>query len=192
MAGKGKPKTKPAQIEAEERQAAAVNLRKCGVTFEEIARQVGYASASGAYEAVKSAMAKTLREPADDLRQLELARLDTMLEAISENILAGDLDAIATALRISERRSRLLGLDMRERALSVNLPKMDNVGNGLSMIGVLIAKAAKGELLPDEAAKLAGLVQTYAKVAETTELEDRISRLEDCQLNNNTTREDAI
>ncbi len=192
MAGKGKAKTRPGQIEAEERQAAALNLRKCGVTFEEIARQVGYASASGAYEAVKSAMKKTLREPAEELRGLELARLDTMLEAISENVLAGDLDAIATALRISERRSRLLGLDMRERTLSVSLPKMKTIGNGLTLITELIAKAANGELLPDEATKLAGLVQTYAKVAETTELEERIVRLEGCRLNNNTAKEEAV
>lgn len=109
MARKGR--TTPKRIEKDERQAAAMNLRKCGVPYDRIAAELGYASASGAYEAVKAGLMKTLREPADELRQLELDRLDAMLEAISENVMAGDLDSIAAALRISERRARLLGLD---------------------------------------------------------------------------------
>lgn len=121
MAGKGPSKTSPKQIRAEERQAAAVNLRKAHVTYEEIARQLGYANASCAYHAVKTAMEKTLREPADELRQLELSRLDEMSQSIWENVLAGDLDSIATAIRISERRARLLGLDVKDSTLKLEL-----------------------------------------------------------------------
>lgn len=114
MAGTGSSKTSPARIEVDEKQVAALNLRKAGATFQEIASELGYASASGAYEAVKSGLDKTLREPAEELRKLELERLDVMWTAVWENALAGDLDAIATALRISERRARLLGLDTKE------------------------------------------------------------------------------
>lgn len=163
MAGKGKQKTRPAQIRTEERQAEALRLRKRGVTFEEIAHQVGYATPSGAYEAVKSAMAKTLREPADELRQLELARLDSMLEAIIEKVLSGDLDAIGTALRISERRSRLLGLDRRETPIKTKLSKLKEPGDVVTIIGELLDKVAAGELLPSEGEKLAALLLALSR-----------------------------
>lgn len=94
-----------------------MELRKAGCSFQEIADELDYASPSGAYEAVKAALDRTLREPADELRKVELERLDTMWAAVWENALAGDLDSIAAALRIAERRSRLLGLDVRESTL---------------------------------------------------------------------------
>ena len=165
MAGRGRAKTAPSRIEAEERQAAALNLRKAGVSFEEIARQTGYASASGAYEAVKAAMAKTLREPANELRELELARLDGMLEAISEAVMAGDLNAIGMALRISERRSRILGLDYRERPLSIKLPKLESAQDIPTVAGAILAGVAEGNLLPGEAARIAELLQVVERLA---------------------------
>lgn len=117
MAGKGASKTSPGRIEAAERQAEAMRLRRAHVSFEDIARELGYASASGAYHAVRAGLDKTLREPADELRKLELDRLDEMAQCIWENVLAGDLDSIGTALRIAERRARLLGLDIKESTL---------------------------------------------------------------------------
>ena len=45
------------------------------------------------------------------LRELEVQRLDAMLYAVWGNVLQGDVGAVNTALKISERRSRLLGLD---------------------------------------------------------------------------------
>ena len=45
------------------------------------------------------------------LRELEVQRLDAMLYAVWNDVLQGDANAVHTALRISERRSRLLGLD---------------------------------------------------------------------------------
>ena len=45
------------------------------------------------------------------LRELEVQRLDAMLYAVWDDVLHGDANAVHTALRISERRSRLLGLD---------------------------------------------------------------------------------
>ena len=45
------------------------------------------------------------------LRELEVQRLDAILYALWDDVLHGDANAVHTALRISERRSRLLGLD---------------------------------------------------------------------------------
>ena len=45
------------------------------------------------------------------LRELEMQRLDVILYAVWDDVLQGDANAVHTELRISERRSRLLGLD---------------------------------------------------------------------------------
>ena len=48
---------------------------------------------------------------AEDIRDVEVMRLSSMLEAIWPKAMRGDYRAIDRALRISERLSRLLGLD---------------------------------------------------------------------------------
>jgi hypothetical protein len=58
---------------------------------------------------------ETLQEPADEVRQLELLRLDRYLSAIAEKVDSGDLKAIDRALKIMERRSKLLGLDAPQK-----------------------------------------------------------------------------
>jgi predicted XRE-type DNA-binding protein len=45
----------------------------------------------------------------------QAARLDAMLEALWEKVQAGDPKAIAAALAIEDRRSKLLGLDVAQR-----------------------------------------------------------------------------
>ena len=101
------------QVRAHERHLQALELRKAGVTYEVIAGQLGYANASGARKAVVSALKATLREPAAELRELELARLDAMLLPLWRRVQAGDEKAVDRALRIMERRARLLGLDRK-------------------------------------------------------------------------------
>jgi transcriptional regulator len=99
-------------IDATEKQAKALVLRKAGASYAAIAEALGYGGVSGAFKAVSSALKKTLREPADELRTLELARLDDMLKAIAGHVAAGNLTAIDRALKIQQRRAALLGLDM--------------------------------------------------------------------------------
>lgn len=62
---------------------------------------------------VRSVIESAPLETPDELRRLEAARLDEMLASVAEGILAGDLNAVAAALRIQERRARLLGLDLK-------------------------------------------------------------------------------
>jgi hypothetical protein len=92
------------------KQAEALKLRLAGVGYEEIAQQVGYRSPDGAWKAVRSGLKRTLKEPADQVRRLEVDRLDRLLGAIWEKAIAGDGEAIDRA-RIMKRRAELLGLD---------------------------------------------------------------------------------
>ena len=99
------------QIVAAARQLRALELRKQGKQYSEIAAELGYASGSGAHAAVRGALKKTLQEPADELRAIENARLDAMLAALWPAIERGDAKAIAAGVKLSERRAKLNGLD---------------------------------------------------------------------------------
>ena len=111
MPGSGESLTSPRRLTAAERQRQALELRKAGVTFETIATQLGYRNRSGAYKAVMSALRRTLQEPADEVRRLELERLDALLLALWSQARQGHQGAIDRCLKIAERRAKLLGLD---------------------------------------------------------------------------------
>lgn len=96
-----------------------MDLRLTGKSFEAIAAEVGYAGPGSAYKALKRAMAKTLQEPADELRRIEGERLDRMYEIAygiaTGAVVAGKGDAALRALdrllTVQARRAALLGLD---------------------------------------------------------------------------------
>jgi len=98
-------------LAALERERQALTFRKGGATFEAIAAQLGYANHSGAYKAVRRAMRRTLQEPADELRALELARLDDLLRGVWVEACRGNVAKLDRVLKIMARRAALLGLD---------------------------------------------------------------------------------
>lgn len=99
------------KVTAAEKRARAVELRKAGATFEEIATAIPYANKGTAYKAVEQALREAVREPAQQLIELEVQRLDLMLRALWPSVVRGQLGAVDRALRVAERRARLLGLD---------------------------------------------------------------------------------
>lgn len=99
------------RISVADRQRQALELRKAGLSYDLIARRLKYRSRSGAHKAVQTALKKTLREPADELRQLELERLDAMLLGLWPQAQRGNQGAVDRVLKIMERRAKLLGLD---------------------------------------------------------------------------------
>jgi hypothetical protein len=104
-------KTSERRLRAIERQRQALELRKGGASFPEIAKALGYSGPAGAYQAVMSALRRTLKEPAEEVRTLEVARLDAMLLALWTQVKQGNQGAIDKALKVEERRAKLLGLD---------------------------------------------------------------------------------
>lgn len=103
-------KTPKPELIDKERQA--IELRRAGATFDDIAKALGYATPQGAYLAYHRALKRTLVEAgADDMRELELDRLDRLQRAVWSRALQGDIQAINTALKILDRRAKYLGLD---------------------------------------------------------------------------------
>jgi hypothetical protein len=112
-------KTAPAFAD---RDLAILNLRLHGLTFPEIARklpEMGFRAVG--VSRVHAIVTKSLRscrdEPARELRQLELLRLDQLQAAHYPAAMGGDAAAAARVLSIIDRRARLLGLDAGSEAV---------------------------------------------------------------------------
>lgn len=107
-------KRQPAAVptaEAMQRERDALELRRAGATYDAIADRLGYTNRGAAYKAVQRGLRRTIQEPADELRQLEVERLDRLLTAVWRSAMGGNLGAVDRVLRVAERRARLLGLD---------------------------------------------------------------------------------
>ena len=104
-------KSSAATIQARIKATKAVNLRLEGKTFPEIAKELGYNSQQAAYDAVMRTLKAMQREPADELRTLELERLDSIWPIHYLNAQAGDVQALTACMKVMERRAMLLGLN---------------------------------------------------------------------------------
>ena len=102
-------------VDALERQLKALELRKAGVAYEEIARALGFKWKSGAFAAVKRALKEVKREPCQELIVLEAERIDALFMAMYSKAKHGDYGAVDRCIHLMERRARLLGLDAPER-----------------------------------------------------------------------------
>lgn len=187
--GKGpKAITSAKSIREAERRAEIIQMRLDGRSLQEIGDHMGITAVS-VHNVITRALTSMAKEPAEELRGLELARLDT-LYAEAMNVLrsftpllhngkiiqipvidrngeivkdpdtglprtslaedkAARLAAVAAAVRVMERRSRLLGLDAPSRfqqdvTLTTDekpardLGKLDS--NEMQLLGVLLEK----------------------------------------------------
>ena len=147
-------------LEGAQRRANALELRSHGLTYDQIAAQLGI-SKSSAWETVQQGLADTIAEPAAAARKLELDRLDVLYQAAMRVLEAQHLtvshgrvvehdgtpidddgpvlQAIDRLVRISERRARLLGLDAPNR-VSVDAEKL-----GQEIITLLTNNTADGD-----------------------------------------------
>lgn len=109
------PALKP---EVAQRYRDVVRLKSGGLTFDEIADRVGYASRSGAKEAFDAALRWWGREAVDDMRTIESERLEQLWRRVFGRILADPdmpssemIQLVNTAVRVSARKASLMGLD---------------------------------------------------------------------------------
>lgn len=88
----------------------ALRLAAEGKSFDEIASEVGFSHRGSAHRAVYKALADHEAADVQQLRAMEMDRLDYMLSRLWPRIEQGDVDAISTALRITDARCRFTGL----------------------------------------------------------------------------------
>ena len=94
-----------------DKEVKVLELRRAGLTWQRIAEETGYADHTGAYAAYKRAIKRTMQQPADELREAELDRIDRLQLALWPKAMKGDNASVNTIVRLMERRARLLGLD---------------------------------------------------------------------------------
>lgn len=135
--------TARAEAESAEITRRCLELRLAGATLDAIGRTVGLHK-SNVSRRIKDALADIPAAEADALRTLENERLDVMQMAIWKQVREGHHAAIDRAIRISERRSRLNGLDAPQRVdLGTKAVDIDAVARE-------IMAEATGGAAPDE------------------------------------------
>jgi hypothetical protein len=93
------------------RQARAVELAISGHDYATIAKEVGYSNRGTAWRTVQKALRQRTVEGVDQLREVEVERLDALLRAHWESAIDGDVVAANVVLRVIDQRVRLLGLE---------------------------------------------------------------------------------
>jgi hypothetical protein len=99
----------PDQVDKE---LKVLELRRAGLTWQRIAEEIGYKDHTGAYAAYKRAIKRTMQQPADELRQAELDRIDRLQLAAWPKAMKGNERSILVVVKLMERRAKLLGLDV--------------------------------------------------------------------------------
>ena len=85
--------------------------------------------------------------------------------------LAGDMAALRLCLdRILPPR--------KDSPVAFDLPEMKTLNDAVPAMGALVKAVGDGDLTPTEAAELTKMVQAFAKIIETAELEERVRKLE--------------
>ena len=146
----------PEQID---RELAVVNLRRTGLTWEMIAREVGYASPAGAWKAYERACARTLEEPTAEARRIELDRLDALQYTYWDPAIAGNLRAADFVLKVIDRRAKILGIDAPQK-IQAEVVTYD--GSNLDAEVERVARLIE-----------AGTIYNSADIATITELTDQ-------------------
>src|SRR5579862_738253 len=111
LAGRNAPLS-PRRLNVADKRRKALELRKAGASFESIAQELGFANKGGAYKAVMAALDNTAREPAHQVRKLELERLDRLYLSVWPPALKGDGKSLDRCLQISRQRASLEGLNI--------------------------------------------------------------------------------
>ena len=101
------------KVQGAETRDQCFKLRVRGLTYAEIGAELGI-SAQAAHAHVKKYLQETAAstaEVAEEVRTLELDRLDKMLSCLWGAVLDGDPRAVEKALKVMERRAKMLGID---------------------------------------------------------------------------------
>lgn len=100
----------PVKLELLDKHMEWLELRRQGLTYQAIGDRFGVTK-QAVWDAVNRRVQKVEFEHVDAYREYELELLGVIQEGIMQKCVDGDLQAIDRLLRLSERRSRLLGLD---------------------------------------------------------------------------------
>jgi hypothetical protein len=107
------------------------------------------------------------------------------LSAISALLLAGEeQDLVRRAIELAKAgdtqmlKFLLNRILPRERAVKVNLPKMEYADDAVEALGSIAQAVSGGQISPSEGAALAAIVNSYARAIELVDLVKRLETIE--------------
>ena len=107
--------------------------------------------------------------------QAVLALLEGEGEALTRKAIEIALEGDTTALRLCLDR---LAPPRKDSPVQFPLPRMTTARDAAEAAGAILEAVAEGELTPTEAAQVMGLVDSFRRTLEATELEARVAALE--------------
>lgn len=113
MGDLNKQMAKPGSVATTEAEEKALELRRAGASYRQIAKAQGVSLAM-AHKYVKRGMKRLIERCKDEAQQvltLELDRLDAMLMGLWPTASKGNPQAVEKVLKIMERRAAILGTD---------------------------------------------------------------------------------
>jgi hypothetical protein len=110
-------KTSKRKLISAERKLEAFALRKAGASYTQIGAKLGFSPAA-AYAAVVAhlrELAEKTNEITEDVRRLEIERLDAMLLGLWQQAAQGNEVKVDRVIKIMDQRAKLLGLYAPEK-----------------------------------------------------------------------------
>ena len=107
-----------------------------------------------------------------------------MAENLMEGAAESVVQAVLTAAKGGDMVAARLVLERiapvrKGRPVSLPLPTVNTAGDVLAALGATVKAMADGDITPDEAATVAGVLEVKRRAIETAELEARIAALEE-------------
>jgi hypothetical protein len=107
-----------------------------------------------------------------------LELLDGQAEALSHKAVEMALAGDTVALRLCLER---LAPPRKDSPVQFPLPRMVTAHDAAQAAAAVLQAVSEGDLTPSEGAQVMGLVDSYRRTLEVTELEARVAALEDRQ-----------
>ena len=101
--------------------------------------------------------------------------LQGQAEALTQTAVTKALEGDSAALRLCMER---VAPAPKDQPVSFSLPKMNNAMDASEAAGSVLTAVSEGELTPIEATRVMGLIDSYRRTLELTEIEQRLQALE--------------
>ena len=101
--------------------------------------------------------------------------LEGQAEALTQTAISKALDGDSIALRLCMER---IAPAPKDNTVSFALPQINNALDASQAAGSVLQAVSQGNLTPIEAARVMGLIDSYRRTLELTEIEERLQILE--------------
>ena len=102
--------------------------------------------------------------------------LQGQAEALTQTAAAKALEGDSVAPRLCMER---IAPASKDQPVSFSLPKMKSALDASEAAGSVLSAVSEGELTPIEATRVTGLIDSYRRTLELTEIEQRLQALEE-------------